>query len=204
MIERADITGVVLAGGRGSRLGGVDKGWVALDGRPLIEHALSRLTPSVGSVVISANRHLDRYRGLGYPVVEDRLPDHPGPLVGLLSTMQQIESPWTLVMPVDMPWLPSSLVAVLAVQCADEVDILVADDGERLQPLVALLRTSLRDDLATWLAGGEAKVLRWYERHAWRGVDFSAFVDRFVNVNTPEECRIAEARMRIGERADGR
>lgn len=186
MIAPADVTGVVLAGGRGRRMGGIDKGWLTLDGVPLIEYVLTGLDPQVGEVVISANRHLERYRKLGHAVAVDPEPGYLGPLTGALGAMHLVTTSWTVMVPVDMPRLPCDLVARLAA-ARGEADIVVAHDGDRLQPLVALLRTSLRDDLATWLAKGEAKVLLWYERHRWSQADFSDCATRFANLNTPEE-----------------
>jgi len=188
--ERIDVTGsvtgVLLAGGRGRRMGGVDKGWVMLDGVPLVQRAIQRLTPQVDQIVISANRHVDRYRRLGYPVVTDPLPDYPGPLAGLSGAMQTIATPWILLTPVDMPWLPAEVLSRLS-SVADEADIVVAHDGERLQPLVALIRSSLREDLTRWLQTGGGKVIAWYARHRWCQVDFSDRNAQFANFNTQRE-----------------
>lgn len=193
MIERSDVTGVVLAGGRGRRMGGVDKGWLMLDSEPLVERAIAAMALQVDRIVISANRNIERYRRLEHPVVRDSLPDYPGPLAGALSAMQVVFTPWTLLAPVDVPWLPSDALQRLVVAIADH-DIAVAHDGERLQPLVALLRTSLQQDLGEWLTQGDGKVVRWYERHRWCQVDFSDVADRFANLNTPEEHERAESR----------
>lgn len=198
MISPTDVTGVILAGGRGRRMGGQDKGWLMLDGRPLVEHALSRLAPQVGGLVVSANRHLERYRGLGVPIVTDPLPDYPGPLAGALGAMRLVATPWVLLAPVDMPWLPLETCERLA-RARGEADIAVAHDGERLQPLVALIRTSLRDDLAAWLAGGGGKVVHWYARHRWCEVDFSDLGPRFANLNTPQDHARAESGARGGK-----
>ncbi|OLO04177.1 MULTISPECIES: molybdenum cofactor guanylyltransferase MobA [Salinicola] len=191
MIDRSDVTGVLLAGGRGQRMGGVDKGWVSLDGVPLVQQALQRLAPQVGGIVISANRHIDRYRRLGYPVVVDSLPDYPGPLAGALGALHHVATSWILLAPVDMPWLPADLLSRLSNDLG-ESDIAVAHDGERLQPLVALIRSSLVEDLAQWLDAGGGKVVGWYARHRWCQVDFSDRSAQFVNLNTPEACERAE------------
>jgi molybdopterin-guanine dinucleotide biosynthesis protein A len=191
VIERAEVTGVLLAGGRGQRMGGVDKGWLSLGGIPLVQHALQRLSPQVGQVVISANRHVDRYRHLGYPVVSDPMPDYPGPLAGVLGALQTVSTPWVLLAPVDMPWLPADMLSRLA-NGIGEADIAVAHDGERLQPLIALVRSSLREDLSQWLAAGGGKVVAWYDRHRWCQVDFSAHRARLSNLNTPQQHAWAE------------
>lgn len=186
MIPRADITAIVLAGGRGRRMGGQDKGWVELGGKPLIEHVISRLGAQVGDIVISANRHLEPYRALGFRVVSDDTPDFAGPLSGALAGIQCVSTPWVLLAPVDMPALPHDCVERLA-RASANADIVMAHDGARRQPLVALLRSSLRADLATWLAGGDAKVMNWYERHRLREVIFPNREREFSNLNTPEE-----------------
>ncbi|KAA0017940.1 molybdenum cofactor guanylyltransferase [Salinicola corii] len=190
-MERADVTGVLLAGGRGQRMGGVDKGWVELDGLPLVTQVLQRLSPQVDRVVISANRHLDRYRRLGHAVVTDSLPDYPGPLAGALGALQEVSTPWILLTPVDMPWLPVDTLSRLS-GAIGEADIAVAHDGRRLQPLVALIRSSLSGDLAQWLAAGGGRVVTWYGRHRWIQVDFSAQEVQFANLNTPREVELAE------------
>ncbi|WP_110689320.1 molybdenum cofactor guanylyltransferase MobA [Salinicola endophyticus] len=191
MIAAAEITGVVLAGGRGQRMGGEDKGWVELARRPLIEHVLTRLRPQVGALVISANRHLPRYRGYGVPVVADSEPDFPGPLAGALAAMRVASTPWLLLAPVDTPWLPRDLCRRLA-QAAGQADIVVVHDGERPQPLTALMRTSLEEDLAGWLESGAGRVLDFYQRHRWCQVDFADSHVSFANLNTPQERERAE------------
>ncbi|WIX34836.1 molybdenum cofactor guanylyltransferase MobA [Salinicola sp. JS01] len=191
MIATAEITGVVLAGGRGQRMGGEDKGWVELARRPLIEHVLARLRPQVGALVISANRHLSRYRGFGVPVVEDGTPGFPGPLAGAYAAMRVATTPWLLLAPVDTPWLPLDLCQRLA-QVAAQADIVVVHDGERLQPLTALVRTSLEADLARWLESGAGRVLDFYQRHRWCQVDFADRRASFANLNTPQERERAE------------
>lgn len=199
MIERSDVTGVLLAGGRGRRMGGVDKGWLSLDGEPLVERALRRLAPQVDRIVISANRHVDDYRRLGHAVATDSLPDYPGPLTGLSSALPLVSTPWVLLTPVDMPWLPSDLVPRLS-SAMGEADIVVAHDGQRLQPLVALIRSSLREDLAEWLKAGGGKVIGWYDRHRWCRVEFSNREAEFTNLNTPQEHERAQ---RGGEASTG-
>ncbi|WP_298848742.1 molybdenum cofactor guanylyltransferase MobA [uncultured Salinicola sp.] len=190
MIERTDVTGVLLAGGRGQRMGGVDKGWVEFDGLPLVTQVLQRLSPQVGRVVISANRHLGRYRRLGHAVVTDSLPDYPGPLAGVLGALREVSTPWILLAPVDMPWLPVDTLSRLS-GAIGEADIAVAHDGRRLQPLVALIRSSLGADLSQWLAAGGGRVVSWYDRHRWIQVDFPAQEAQFANLNTPGEVELA-------------
>ncbi len=172
-------------------MGGIDKGWVEVSGRPLIERLVERLSPQVGGVIVNANRELARYRGLGVPVVSDDVQGYPGPLAGAAAGMRRVTTPWTLLAAVDMPWLPLDCVASLA-SAAEGADIISAHDGERCQPLVALIRTALHIDLDNWLAEGGAKVTDWYARHRWQEVRFVNGDQAFANLNTPEDRAAAE------------
>ncbi|HET8789833.1 MAG TPA: molybdenum cofactor guanylyltransferase MobA [Modicisalibacter sp.] len=185
-----DITVLILAGGQGRRMGGVDKGWTSFAGRPLIAHVLSRVQGQAGSVLINANRSLDAYRELGARVVEDREGGFQGPLMGIWSGLAVASTPWVIVVPCDTPALPADLVVRLRDglrNVSGEGDIAVAHDGERAHPVVALIRRSLVDDLGEALAGGERKIDRWYARHACCHVDFSDQPDAFANLNSPED-----------------
>lgn len=181
-----DITGVILAGGQGRRMGGVDKGWTSFDGRPLIAHVLSRLAPQVTTLLINANRSLDAYRDLGPAVIEDREGGYQGPLMGIWSGLSAASSPWVVVVPCDTPALPMDLVSRLWAGIGDN-DIAVAHDGERAHPVVALIRRALVDDLGEALMAGERKIDRWYARHAWCHVVFADQALAFANLNRPED-----------------
>lgn len=185
-----EISVVILAGGQGRRMGGVDKGWTIFAGRPLIVHVLSRLQGQADTLLINANRSLDAYRDLGVPVIEDRESGFQGPLMGIWSGMMAASTPWVMVVPCDTPALPLDLVSRLGAGLhgdGGESDIAVAHDGERAHPVVALIRRSLADDLGAALAAGERKIDRWYARHAWRYVDFSDRPEAFANLNSPED-----------------
>jgi molybdopterin-guanine dinucleotide biosynthesis protein A len=195
-IPSHQITGLLLAGGRGMRMGGVDKGLQVLHGKPLAQHVISRLAPQTGALLISANRNAVRYAELGAPfgasVIADTLPDFPGPLAGLLAGLRAARTPFVLSAPCDTPALPTDLAARLA----DALDAAQADlatvtttnaRGEvSLHPVFALLRTSLADDLAAWLGAGERKVRAWYARHKTVEVTF-ADERAFYNVNSLQE-----------------
>ncbi|WP_322046202.1 molybdenum cofactor guanylyltransferase MobA [Paraburkholderia sp. J67] len=195
-IPAADLTGLVLAGGRGQRMGGADKGLQRLHGQPLAAHVLARLAPQVGTLVISANRNHDVYASLGAPwqaqVLADTLPDYPGPLAGLLAGLRAARTPWLLSAPCDSPWLPADLGLRLAeAAVANGAAIATATTtnaaGEvSLHPVFALLHTSLADDLAAFLDAGERKVRAWYARHTAAEVDF-ADEGAFYNVNSLQE-----------------
>nr|WP_298375931.1 molybdenum cofactor guanylyltransferase MobA [uncultured Halomonas sp.] len=190
-----DITLLVLAGGQGRRMGGVDKGWSLLLDKPLILHVLSRLEGQTRAVLINANRSLDAYEQLGYPVITDLEGDFKGPLMGILSGLSAASTPWVLVVPCDTPALPQDLVTRMIGGISDH-DIAVAHDGERAHPVIALMRCDLAADLREVLAAGERKIDRWYARHHWCHVDFSDQPEAFINLNSPEE------RMNLGQRLE--
>ena len=191
MIPTHDLTGMVLAGGEGRRMGGRDKGLEPFAGLPLVGHVVKRLEGQVAELLINANRNADAYRFFADRVIADVVMDgaeggFKGPLMGIYSGLRAAKTPWLLVAPCDSPALPDDLVARM-VQGVGQHDIAVAFDGERLHPVVALLRTSLADDLAATLAVGERKIDRWYARHNWCKVDMSDCPDAFANLNTEEE-----------------
>jgi molybdenum cofactor guanylyltransferase len=196
MIERAHITGLVLAGGRGSRMGGADKGLQLLQGRPLAQHAIERLRPQVGALSISANRNAGAYAALGVPVRADTVPGQPGPLAGMLAGLAGCATPWLAVVPCDVPRFPADLVARLAagLQAAGaELAIAVTLEGgqHRAHPVFCLLPATLRDDLAAALARDERRVLQWMRRHRCAEVLFDDAA-AFTNANTGEELRRLE------------
>jgi molybdopterin-guanine dinucleotide biosynthesis protein A len=179
------ISGIVLAGGRGRRMGESDKGWLELDGRPLIRHVLDRFAPQVDDVVISANRNLERYRALGHPVATDALPDFAGPLAGLHAALPLTRHDLVATVPCDSPYLPLDLVARLRAELERvQADIAVAAADGRVHPVFCLCRRSLWDSLGAFLAVGGRKVEAWYsgERHAI--VPFDR-LEAFRNINAP-------------------
>ncbi len=190
-IARDDITGLVLAGGRGSRMGGVDKGLQLHRGVPLALHALQRLAPQVGRVAVNANRHLDAYAAFGVPVWPDALPDHPGPLAGFLAGITHAETPWLATVPCDSPNFPADLVERLAAAVAQRgaaIGMAVAIEAgeQRAQPVFCLMRCDLEASLRAFVAAGERKVERWARQHGCVEVPFDD-ASAFVNANTPAE-----------------
>jgi molybdenum cofactor guanylyltransferase len=196
VLTDAAITGLVLAGGRGQRMGGADKGLQLLHGKPLAAHVLARLAPQVGAIAISANRHENDYAALGAPwraaVLADTLSDFPGPLAGLLAGLEACHTEWLLAVPCDSPWLPADLAvrlgAAALVQDADIATVTTtnAAGDVSLHPVFALVRTSLADDLAAFLDAGERKVRAWYARHKTVEVPF-ADERAFYNINSLQE-----------------
>jgi molybdenum cofactor guanylyltransferase/molybdopterin-guanine dinucleotide biosynthesis protein MobB len=192
------ITGLVLAGGQGSRLGGRDKGLVDVAGRALIAHVLKRYVPQVDAVLVNANRHPADYARYGYPVISDAMADYPGPLAGIAAGLAHCRTPLLAVTPCDSPFLPPDLVARLhAALDLHAAEIAVAHaDGEH-QPVFALLHASLEQSLAAFLAQGERKIMAWYRRHRLAVVRFED-AQAFRNLNTPEDCALAAPLLRAG------
>lgn len=193
--ERQTITGLVLAGGRATRMGGMDKGLVRLAGRPMVEWVLDCLRDQADELIINANRNQETYRAMGYPVVSDRCGDFQGPLAGMASGMAAAGSQWLLTAPCDSPLLSPLLAERLWRACAGGADIAVAHDGQRLQPVFALLRCSLLGSLQDYLDGGGRKIDRWYAGHAMQTVDFSDCMETFLNINEPADREQLEARL---------
>lgn len=191
------VSGVILAGGRATRMGGDDKGWVPLAGTPLIEHVLTRLRPQVDEVLINANRSQARYRQLA-PVIGDAQADFQGPLAGMLAGLTAARHDWVLFVPCDGPALPLDLMTRFRAAITPDTDLVVAHDGEHLQPVVALLRRALRPSLSQALADGERKTGAWFARHQMAVVPFADLPDAFVNLNSPAELAAWEARLREG------
>lgn len=191
---RAQITGVVLAGGRGTRMGGLDKGLVEFEGKPLAARVLARLAPQVGALLISANRNLDRYAALGAPVVTD-LPDlapFAGPLAGIRAALAAIRTPWLAVVACDTPNVPLDLVERLAAGL-DGARASVAAAGGRTHGLCCLLDSTLRVPLDEALARGERRVAAWLRSVGARTVEF-ADAEAFVNFNAAADLHAAVLR----------
>jgi molybdopterin-guanine dinucleotide biosynthesis protein A len=188
-VDRTDVTGLVLAGGRGSRMGGQDKGLQALRGRPLARHVMDRLQPQVGTLLINANRNIDAYGALGAPVVQDSEPDFSGPLAGLLAGMRASRTAWLLCAPCDAPLLPLDLLERLAAQIGDAALALPCSRDGKLQPLFTLLRCDLHSVLAAALARGERKVQAWACAQPHAIVPFDRIGDEcaFLNINSSAE-----------------
>ena len=201
MIAPRDITGLVLAGGRGSRMGGVDKGLQNHQGLSLALHALLRLGPQVGNVMINANRNLAAYEAFGAPVWPDTLSDYAGPLAGFLTGLERCETPYLLTVPCDTPLFPMDLVSRLAAAFDDDTtEIAMAaareDDGQlRAQPVFCLMRVDLLESLVAFTQSGGRKIDRWTDQHKTVLVPFDQPGDdprAFCNTNTLAELHALE------------
>jgi molybdopterin-guanine dinucleotide biosynthesis protein A len=188
VIARNDISGLILAGGRGRRMGGTDKGLLLVHGRPLAALSLERLKPQVGKVFISANRNLEAYAALGAEVLPDLLPDYPGPLAGIHAALTRIQTPWLAACPCDSPYLPADLVArLMQAALASNAPLAVAKTAGRSQPAFMLCRRDLLPALTIWLQSGNRRVGAWQESQGAAQADFADCPEAFANFNTPED-----------------
>jgi len=190
-IDPQDITGLILAGGRGSRMGGVDKGLQNHQGTALAMHAMLRLQPQVGHLMINANRNLGAYDSMGVPVWPDAIADYPGPLAGFLAGLEHCETPWLVTVPCDTPNFPADLVARLAqALVAEDAQIAMAatmEEGRvQVQPVFCLMAASLMESLVAFTQGGQRKIDKWTGQHRCATVVFDD-ADAFFNANTLEE-----------------
>ena len=188
MIDSNDITGLVLAGGRGSRMGGVDKGLQSHHGTPLALHALLRLGPQVGHLLVNANRNLGAYEAFGAPVWPDTLADYAGPLAGVLTGLEHCETPYLVTVPCDSPLFPLDLVQRLADALeASDAEIAMAatlEAGElQVQPVFCLMRASLLESLISFTQSGQRKIDRWTALHRCVEVRYDDAA-AFANANT--------------------
>lgn len=182
------VTGVVLAGGLGRRMGGVDKGLVDFLGKPLIVHVIERLRPQVDEILINANRELDRYAALGYPVIEDDIAGFAGPLAGLHKGMSVAKHPLVLTVPCDSPLLPLDLAErLMQGLIKNNADLAVAKTGAQAHPVFCLCKKTLLKNLEVYLQSGGRKIDAWYSALKVVEVPFDDDALAFANVNTVEE-----------------
>ncbi|MDP9902094.1 molybdenum cofactor guanylyltransferase MobA [Variovorax ginsengisoli] len=206
-ISASDITGIVLAGGRGTRMGGVDKGLQSFNGTPLAMNALLRLGMQVGEVMINANRNLAAYESFGAPVWPDGLADYAGPLAGVLTGLERCETPYLLTVPCDSPMFPLDMAARLAAALvAEDAEIAMVSAPEpgpqggapvlRTQPVFCLLSTALLESLSRFTQDGGRKIDAWTAQHRTVVVPFDRPTDApeaFFNANTLAELHALEA-----------
>jgi molybdopterin-guanine dinucleotide biosynthesis protein A len=197
MITSEHITGLILAGGRAQRMGGIDKGLIPFHGKPLIESAISRLKPQVSTILINANRSITKYSHYGYPVLMDETPDFSGPLAGFSVGLRHCKTPYLLTAPCDSPLLPSDLAEKMAVELEDNgLELVFASSKEGdgkiwSQPVFCLMKSNLQDSLSAFLSKGDLKIDRWF-RELHSGTVVFENSQAFANVNTPEELAALE------------
>src|SRR5262245_47348515 len=184
----AGVSGIVLAGGRGSRMGGVDKGLQPLRGRPMVEWVLERLKPQVAEIIINANQNIPAYEKYGHRVAPDEIAGFAGPLAGLHAGLKLAAHPLVITAPCDSPFLPTDLVSRLRASLGDR-DLAVAKTGEQPHPVFALMKRQVRESLEAFLATGGRKIDAWYAALKVVEVSFDDEADAFRNINTIEELR---------------
>ncbi len=187
-IPLTEIALLILAGGKGSRMGGRDKGLMNIAGKPAIEHLLERFAPHPGPIMISANRNLERYTGYGYPVLEDSTNDFPGPLAGILSGLVAAPGQYLLTLPVDAPLIQIDYPARMATALAESgCKAGVASLDQRIEPVFCLLDKTLAPTLQDYLARNQRSVNGWLTQVGAVPVDFSDSPQQFINLNIEQD-----------------
>lgn len=185
--EPQQITGLVLAGGLGRRMGGIDKGLQGLNGKPLVAHVIDRLTPQVDTLLVNANRNIDAYAAFGYPVVTDRIDGFAGPLAGLHAGLTACTTPLLVCVPCDSPLLPPDLVCRLRDALSSQnADIALPVTSSGLQPVFALMRREVLPELSDYLAAGQHRMQDWCKRLRLTILEFPD-EHAFANANTLED-----------------
>jgi len=182
------VSGIVLAGGQGRRMGGVDKGLQPLRGKPMIEWVLERLAPQVSEIIVNANQNIERYEKYGHRVVRDEIGGFAGPLAGLHAGLKAAAHPLVVTVPCDSPFLPSDLISRLR-DSLGEKDLAVAKTGDQPHPVFALMKRQVRESLEAFLAQGGRKIDAWYAALKVVEVPFDDEAESFRNINTLEELR---------------
>jgi len=182
------VSGIVLAGGLGRRMGGVDKGLQLLHGKPMVQHVIERLAPQVAEIVINANQNAETYTKFGHRVVADAIPGFAGPLAGLHAGMKAARHPLVVTVPCDSPFLPLDLVFRLH-SFLGKNDVAVAQTGDQPHPVFSLMRTGLLKNLEFFLVQGGRKIDTWYGSLKFVEVRFDDEADAFRNINTLEELK---------------
>ncbi len=198
---QASITTVILAGGAARRMGGEDKGLTQLNGQAMISYVIERLVPQSSAITINCNRSQQAYAEFGYPLIEDTISGGLGPLAGVLSALEQSDSDYVLSVPCDTPLLPDDLIErMLQAIKEDDADACTVNDGDRLHPVVLLVKRRVLSGLRDYLSGGGRKVHDWFYSIPHCSADFSDQPEAFVNINTPQQ--LATLQQRLAQRVD--
>lgn len=195
MINKNNLTGVILSGGRSSRMLGNDKGLISLNNKPLISYAFDAIKSKVDKLFISANKNIESYQQFG-EVIEDKIIGFQGPLAGISTALSIATTPYLLVLPCDCPLINQSLIEKLIKDAeGTNADICVAYDGVFLHPTFALIKTKLKHNLSSFLKSGERKLSLWVQQNYFQSVDFSHQLKLFMNVNRPQDLEEIQANM---------
>jgi molybdopterin-guanine dinucleotide biosynthesis protein A len=190
-----EITGLVLAGGQGSRMGGVDKGLQPFRGKPMVAHVVERLAPQVDELLINANRNPEAYGAFGHRVIADEIEGFAGPLAGFERGLAHASGHLVVTVPCDSPFLPHDLVMRLRTALEREhAELAVAKTGDQAHPVFCLMRREVHGSLQAFLASGQRKIDRWYSELRVIEVPFDDVADAFLNINTREELASLEPR----------
>ena len=199
--QQTKIIGVILAGGRATRMNHQDKGLVLYKNAPLISYAITAMLPVADALLINANRNLDQYQRFNLPVIADEIEGFQGALAGILTAISHSDSEILLTMPCDSPLIQTHHLQKLVAALKDSSsEIAVAFDGVRLQPVFLALKTSVKESLQAYLNSDERKIENWIKRHHFITVDFSDEPDIFLNLNTPSELSDLEQRVAVKSR----
>lgn len=198
---QASITTVILAGGAARRMGGEDKGLTPLNGQAMITYVIERLSSQSSALTINCNRSQQAYAKFGYPLIKDTISGGLGPLAGVLSALEQCDSDYVLSVPCDTPLLPSDLVdRMLQTIEKENAEACTVSDGERLHPVVLLVKRSVLNGLRDYLSDGGRKVHDWFYSIPHCSADFSDQPEAFININTPQQLTTLQQRLqqRVG------
>ncbi|MDO9050835.1 MAG: molybdenum cofactor guanylyltransferase MobA [Methylotenera sp.] len=190
------ISAIILAGGRATRMGGLDKGLVQLQQKPLIQHVIKRLKPQVDEIIINANREIKQYQSLGYPVLCDEQADFIGPLAGFSLVLKHAKHDHLLTVPCDSPLLPPDLAKRLMQGLVENnADIAVAKSDGNVHPVFSLCKKNVLPSLTAYIANGERRVSAWQKSQKYIEVDFTDAADAFINLNTFEDLSSLELKL---------
>ena len=190
------MTTLILAGGMARRMGEQDKGLIKINGIPMVQHILNQLRPQCEKIFINANRNLDAYGEYGYPIISDIHDGFQGPLAGMHTGLENIQTEWMITVPCDGPILATDYCSrMISIAMIEKTKIAVAYLDERIQPVYVLLHQSLKQSLVEYLHSDDRKIDRWYAQHSFSKVDFSDSKEMFENINTPEQLEKIEERL---------
>ena len=188
------ITALILAGGRGSRMGSVDKGLQLFAGKPMVAHVLERIAPQADEIIINANRSINEYAAFGHRVITDAIDGFAGPLAGLHAGLTQVTTPLIVTAPCDSPFLPMDLVARLLLAMEKEhADLAVAKTFDQVHPVFCLVKRDMEPHLRAFLETGQRKIDKWYATLNVVEVQFDDQEAAFANINTEDELRALES-----------
>lgn len=201
MFNKTPVSCIILCGGRATRMGGIDKGLVSLQQKPLIQHVIERLKPQVDEILINANREFEQYQTFGLPVLQDShenfIGTYIGPLAGFSLGLQHAKHDYLLTVPCDSPFLPQDLTQrLLSSLITHQADIAVASSDGDAHPVFCLCKNSVLPSLTAYLANGERRVSSWQKGQKYIEVDFSDCSDAFINLNTFEDVAALELKWR--------